>query len=153
MNKFEALKSACEVLVNNLELDVSVMKASDYMTYINEYRTVSLNVPRRSGKSTILREIAGEYSSMLFLNHRFNKNRDTNVAFYHNMVDKLKSFVGVYNTVGMKYQCFLLDEPDSMTQEEKKNFYELVERYYLNDLLSRDFYILKLGTARVWHIK
>lgn len=55
-------------------------------------------------------------------------------------------FISRDTGTGAKYECFLVDESDYMTDNYKEDFYQMIDRYKHSGLLSENFYVLKLTT-------
>ncbi len=72
--------------------------------FLKEFRTIALLLPRRSGKTTTLKSMHQNYSSLMFSKYRLDRNDRTLESF-----DYETMYRGRIGT-GAKYRFVLLDE-------------------------------------------
>lgn len=114
--------------------------------YINEYRTISINLPRQIGKTTYLLNMMIRTESMLMFHSRHmqawamnNLRQDLHKFIIHaDYVTTLKGY-----RVDNKLSFLLVDEPKLHAQYAIDN---VIEELYNNRMLERNFVVLGLGT-------
>ena len=119
--------------------------------YIREFRTIGLVFPRRSGKTTYLRQLR-EHESCLYItmntlnaddvsSHRY----DYSVITFDGIDKHFDRFRGMPR-FGMKYSSFLVDEFTRMTPKHKEDLNRLIGDFSAMNMLTDDFYVMMLGT-------
>jgi hypothetical protein len=139
----------CAELINGLQHSNNRENFSP-ATYIKEHRTIGMTLPRQSGKTFLLNHIRHRESSLMFVPSKAIKNgicppTTTSIVIFSDIGRLVDQFRGMYIR-GLKYTCFLIDEPDSMTQVQKEQLFELIDFLYRAKMLSDDFFVLKLGS-------
>jgi hypothetical protein len=138
----------CAELINSLEHSGDREWLSP-ATYIKEHRTIGMTIPRQSGKTFLRNHIRQRESSLMFVPNKCIKNgidpTTTSIVIFSDIGRLADQFRGMYIR-GLKYTCFLIDEPDSMTPAQKEQLVELIHFLHHSKMLSDDFFILKLGT-------
>ena len=125
-----------------------------YTTYIREIRTITLGVPRQSGKTKYILDLKDKASSVMFVH---NQAMVTHCCTGQNAVDRsnIFTFDEMFSLIrfnrgisrrGLKYSVFLIDEYSFMRKEHENNFSELLTELKAQDLFTDDFYVLKIGT-------
>lgn len=114
--------------------------------YINEFRTISINLPRQVGKTTYLLNMLHRTESMLMFHSRHmqawamkNLRQDLHKFIIHaDYVTTLKGY-----RVDNKLSFLLVDEPKLHAQYSVDN---VIEELYNKNLLERNFVVIGLGT-------
>lgn len=105
------------------------------LAYIKSFRTLILSVPRRSGKTTLLKRLASKKSALLIEKYGFPESRLETIK-------QGNKFRGIKSPLNLKYNYILLDEyvdiPDIL--------WELVSELKLCNMVSDDLVVLALGT-------
>lgn len=145
--KYDVVKN-CYELINSLQHSGCRENFSS-TSYIKEYRTIGMILPRQSGKTNLLNTIRKRESSILFV-YSYNtkeliSQHDPSIVVFSSIGRLEDSFRGK-NVCGLKYTCFLIDEPDQMTPAQKENLFSFIDFLSRMNMLSNDFFILKLGT-------
>jgi predicted AAA+ superfamily ATPase len=103
-----------------------------YLAYIKSFRTLILSVPRRSGKTYLLKQLASKKSALLIKKYGPPESR----------LEAGYKFRGIRSPLNLKYNYILLDEyvdiPDTL--------WELISELKLCDMVSDDLIVLALGT-------
>ncbi len=108
----------------------------EYKSYLSEHRSISIQVPRRSGKTTAAIALYKETSSLLIVPNESFKRSVPGATSIHN----LPLFRGTrFN--GMKYQYMILDDA-----QPTKEFYDFLADLAIHDALTKDFLIIRLYT-------
>lgn len=115
-----------------------------FCQYITDCRTIDLRIPRRSGKTTYIIETAKDISSLVVVHCRnmvdyYRQNGVPAITpdnIHGNLLRGISGF-------GFKLDCLFVDEHEYISTE---TIGELIIRLKNNGMLSKDFYIVKLGT-------
>ena len=117
--------------------------------FVDEYRTIALQVPRQSGKTTeLIKILESDPGSYIFLVHSRDavlSNPDLRKA-PHVIVNTKGSggARGADHRLGKKvFKGILVDEPEL---QDKESIKWLKEGLIKKGMVSNDFYILKLGS-------
>lgn len=147
-NNYVSVKEAKSV-IGFLRSDESLKWAMPFTKYIKELRTVGLALPRQSGKSTLLRTLSRQYSSLIICKNRNQMDPLLGGEGFVLTLSKLDShdFRGWY-TMGLKYQCILIDEYDSFTESELNKIDEYIKVLQYRGLLTEDFFVFYVTTLR-----
>jgi hypothetical protein len=131
---------ATEAVINAIKsLDQNQDKPGlEYVQYLKEFRTLSLGLPRRAGKSTTAVALHNCYSSQLFtkytLGHRY-------IPF--DLETELRRIRGrSFN--GLKYSCSIFDE----YQEVPADFYRYLSELRREGMLADSYFTINLYTPR-----
>jgi hypothetical protein len=150
----ENLHKASMVFLEERENSRKYLDCMPFSTYIGELRTITLGVPRQSGKTKYLLELKDTFSSVMFVaNQRMLDNccidkyalNRSNVVTFDEMFSVIRFNRGIRQR-GLKYSLFLVDEYSFMRKEHENNFSELLTELKAQDLFTDDFYVLKIGT-------
>ena len=158
MNIEKLHKDALEFLNNQTD----ALKHIDYMgflNYIESFRTITLGLPRQSGKTEYMLKLKNDLSCLMLVHNRaameyikgFPKvgaNVISNVFSFDN-IDTLVNLHRGRQSVGLKYSVFMIDEYSFMTQTQKTLFMEILELLHERRMLTKDFYVLRLGTPTI----
>lgn len=115
-----------------------------FSSYIKEYRTIALNVPRCVGKTTAIARLGSEMSSLIITtNQVMVENYRKNLGLY--AISDVEGFIcsTLGNRLpnrGMKYRAILIDE------RNLHNIDMLVIHLLSSNALEKDFFILQVGT-------
>ena len=101
-------------------------------------RTIVLSMPRRTGKTTALRRLAHEYSTLVFTAHPL-ADKDYSSTAYSSLDSLINSTRGT-RSKGLKYSIILIDE------EMYINLPLLVVHLCQCNMLEQNYAILKIGT-------
>lgn len=127
--------------INLLNNDINQQGLIDLLgisCYLQEFRTISLNVPRQVGKTTSLYKLHTEISSVL-LTHTNRAHCTFRTKYKHRGTKCL------YN--GMKLQALLIDEPKMVNKQISNNdTFDILAYMYSHGMLTKDFFILEVGT-------
>lgn len=125
-----------------------------YATYIREIRTITLGVPRQSGKTKYILDLKDKVSSVMFVSSqrmldnccvdKYALNR-SNVVTFDEMFSLIRFNRGLKHH-GLKYSVFFIDEYSFMRKEHENNFSELLTELKVQNMLTDDFYVLRIGT-------
>jgi len=119
---------------------------NSFSSYVREFRTIGLTLPRQVGKTTIIRQLSDRFSSLTIAkNTRIAK--DINDATFP-VATLIPSFRGIRIPRGLKYQCVLIDEYDFFTEEEKRSVYEVIEQLRSREALMDNFFVLYMTSPR-----
>lgn len=106
-----------------------------YLDYIKSFRTLILSVPRRSGKTDLLKQLASKKSALLIEKYGPPESRLEAIKYGYKFRD-------IRSPLNLKYNYILLDEyvdiPDTL--------WELISELKLRDMVSDDLIVLALGT-------
>lgn len=133
-------------LISSLEHSDIGMSSLGFINYIESFRTVGLIVPRRSGKTSTLLKLFSEYSSLMFVKNNIEAKNNNGILKYSDLSSIPNRFIGISNTSNLKYQCFLLDDYQFMTNVQHMYMNELLVNLKHKNMLTKDFFILKLTT-------
>lgn len=150
------LKPIVELCIN--DLDSTHRTRPQFLTrstYVREYRTISLSMPRQTGKTTVLLQMLRQHESLMFTRNQMMKR---------NLLQRLgwgggetmtvepiftfcegKRFADSSNMVyiGSPLDCILIDEPESERMDWLWQFIEVLDT---RKELTEDFFVLMLGT-------
>lgn len=121
----------------------------DSQQYVDEYpvndiaailsfRTVGLNLPRKSGKTRTLKEYYAQNSALYFdgvTGNFIDPNTRSTISD--------RQFIGS-RFYGMKYNCFVLDELRSNHFDQR--VIPMLQLLIQRNLITRDFHIVSLNT-------
>lgn len=105
-----------------------------------EFRTIKLNMPRRSGKTMALNRLSEEYSSLLITTtytmsmqlHRGKASTTLDSILRHTLGNKSN---------GLKYRCILIDEYTTI------DLNVLITNLQISNMLEKNFVIIQVGTG------
>ena len=110
------------------------LESMGFKSFIREFRTVGIKIPRMSGKTTAISEFVSNKSALYIT----GSSPDSILS---------KNIMGMRTTQplpGLKFQYVVIDECRKISDEEIYNFlYDL--KYHLN-LLTEDFRVIIIGT-------
>ena len=106
--------------------------------YLKEFRTLSLGLPRRSGKSTTAVSLHNCYSSQLFTRYAQGQRYTP-----FNLDTELHRIRGRHFN-GLKYTCSIFDE----YQEIPPDFYRYLSDLRREGMLAASFFTINLYTPR-----
>lgn len=106
-----------------------------FEAYIRDLRTISLGLPRRSGKTTFCNAHAKNTSSYHFVKLPGHKNFDVLTEF--------RKFYGT-KSEGLKLDCIILEEYTAFPE----GFIDFVTELKARGMLKPNFYVLMIGTPR-----
>jgi hypothetical protein len=124
------LREAIKLLSNT----PSAMDApyADFGTYLSEFKTIALRLPRQSGKSKAAGTLHSEISSLLYSNYlgkRFN---------YDTEIHKIRGI----RSNGLKYRAIILDEYET----NPEGLMIFIRQLAISGFLEKDFYLIRLYT-------
>lgn len=121
------------------------------INFYSEFRTYGLNLPRQSGKTTALDAFAQKRSCLRFDGVRASFVSNFAVEPYFQRADPINAnnFRAI-RCNGLKYQCIVADEfySSRMTLAARDYFWQTVFDLHTSKILTDDFFILHVGTAR-----
>lgn len=123
-------------LCDNRVLNEGSKGILDHATYLREFRTIGLLLPRRSGKTTTLISIYKNYSSILFSKYKTSRHDRVLEDFDYETIYSGKS------GSGSKYRFILLDEY-SRVPDKVYSFCDFMIR---NSFMESDPIIIALAT-------
>lgn len=128
MTALDILKPAVAVLENVEYNSIGL----SFIDFLKEYRSLSLRLPRRSGKTYAASWVRKTKSCLVFEKYgRSSFNASFEIQKYRGARGK-----------GFKLQCIVLDE----YREWPEGFEEFIITLKLADLITHDFYIVSLYT-------
>lgn len=154
MTNIEMLHKAAMVFLENQENSQKYLDYMSFSAYIREFRTITLGVPRQSGKTKYMLDLKGKTSSVMFVHNQNmiqycrplqNSVDRSNILSFENMFSLIRFNRGI-NRHGLKYSLFLVDEYNFANKEHENNFAELLTELKAQDMFTEDFYVLKIGT-------
>ena len=114
-------------------------------TWLAEHRTITLGLPRQTGKTTALANLAKSKPSLLFgMNAQGARaqSRDHGVEFHTaDLIQRGHSLVLQHPA-----ELVLLDEWLGMSPETKADFYDFLSVLYMRRQLTEDVIIVNVGT-------
>ena len=125
-----------------------------YSSFIREYRTVDLRVPRQTGKTSILINKMMEQPSIMFVHnvmarerlrpieHLWGSNVHTRPELDY--LDRIRA--KYYSRLELQFECLMVDEPAFYTKAQESNLNEFIDFLHGRQLVTDNFYVLKLGT-------
>lgn len=103
---------------------------------------ISLCLPRGSGKTTTIKALANEYSSLVLVpSHLYNRTVYGGAAFVS--IQEIEHTFRGKRSFGLKYKYILIDEDTEVDLDT------LVFLLNISNLLEKDYFIIQLGTALV----
>lgn len=143
-----------ELLVNSLSGNEQMAQYISYSSFIREYRTVELRVPRQTGKTTILLNKLLDEPTIMFVHGSVERDRvrsfahivgaDVHARTELDQIDRIKS--RYFGRTNIKYERLLVDEPAFYTRAQEDSLQEFIEFLHGRQLVTDNFYVLKLGT-------
>lgn len=155
MLNIEKLHKDSLVFLEDQEKTKNYLQNMSFPIYILEFRTITLGLPRRSGKTKYLLELNKKLSSMLFMHNSMVDNCNyldtdccdkSNIVSFNNNIDSVLRQVCYDKPFGFKYSVFLIDEYSYMNEKHIQNLKILLNELNIKDMFSEDFYVLRLGT-------
>ena len=141
--------SNIEHIVKELELNLVhnefASNTLSYVEYIKEFRTIGVTLPRQSGLSTAFNILSSGVSCLIFNKCFSGRNSRPNVYKYHSLATLYENCFKGNNYGGLKYTCFYLDNWNLTTAEEKRALFEFIGRLKVDNVLSKDFYLVTGG--------
>jgi hypothetical protein len=134
LNLYNLIKPLLETINTSEEL---YDKYNSYSDFILNHRTLSVCLPRRSGKTTTLIKLSEEKSALFIVKHTYQQ--PICVPVFNSMDDIIKCF-GYKIATGLKYECVLIDEEPSINVQELINFLAK------ENLVTDNFFVLQLMT-------
>jgi hypothetical protein len=148
------MRKLIDEAISLLKTNEDFRKASEATSYFRELRTITLGVPRGSGKTTAILEMMTENCLVHVHNHRLKSYLiEKNGEFPPNQIldfsgDTSILLRAINITINpeniIKY--FLIDEYSYMSTEAWHNTLRIAERLDVQGKLDKDFFILRLGT-------
>jgi hypothetical protein len=129
-------------LINSLPNTLREKNSYEFLTYINEFRTLDLSVPRRAGKTHTIQRLAKERSALVCCTNGIMSHENYGGTAYTNIESITRNFRGLPKN-NMRLNCLLIDERDSNI-----DFNMLLTLLYTLDKVTDDFFVLRLGTNR-----
>jgi hypothetical protein len=80
------------------------------------------------------------------MKHQKNGLSSNGVIKYSELFTSTDRFRGISNSGNLKYQCFLLDDYQFMTNVQYMYMNELLVNLKCKNMITKDFFILKLTT-------
>ena len=132
-----------------------------FLNYIESFRTITIGLPRQSGKTEYLLKLKKDLSCLMLVPNRAIMDHIKRFAYeYSNTSSEIFTFDSITTLVdknrysysyppGLKYSAFLIDEYSYMTQTQKILFMEALELLHERRMLTKDFYVLRLGTPAI----
>jgi hypothetical protein len=150
----ENLHKAAMVFLKNKENSRQYIDSISFSTYVKEFRTITLGVPRQSGKTKYMLALKDKVSSVMFVHSQAMADyccRSGHVVDRSNIITFEEMFsVARFNRGrrlgGLKYSVFLVDEYSFAKKEHDNNFAELLTELKTQNIFAEDFYVLKIGT-------
>lgn len=148
------MRKLIDEAISLLKTNEDLRKALGITRYLTELRTITIGVPRRSGKTTAILEMMSENCVVHVHNHRLKSYFiEKNGGFPPNQILDLSGDVSIplralnitmdsENLI--KY--FLIDEYSYMSTEAWNNVLRVAEKLHDRGKLDRNFFILRLGT-------
>lgn len=130
-------KTASDIVNSITPMDESIIRNLGFGTYLREFRTYMLQVPRRVGKTTTITSLSNDLSALTYCKYPLVTN-----AYKYNASLRDGYPLRGYYTKGLKYQCILLDEYDEIPHEVYKTAAEL----RIHGVMTHNFFILGLCT-------
>jgi len=130
-----------------------------FLNYIESFRTITIGLPRQSGKTEYLLKLKKDLSCLMLVPNRAIMDRIKRFAYeYSNTSSEIFTFDSITTLIdknrysyppGLKYSAFLIDEYSFMTQTQKILFMEVLELLHERRMLTKDLYVLRLGTPAI----
>jgi len=134
-----------------------------FLNYIESFRTITIGLPRQSGKTEYLLKLKKDLSCLMLVPNRAITDRIKRFAYeYSNTSSEIFTFDNITTLIdknrysysysyppGLKYSAFLIDEYSFMTQTQKILFMEVLELLHERRMLTKDLYVLRLGTPAI----
>lgn len=130
------IKQLIDTLLEDMHRNAGAARHLSFEDYIREFRTISLGLPRRSGKTTMCKEHAKNTSSYYF-SEQYSSSR-------FNAATEFPKLYGTKGT-GMKLDCIILEE---YNKEFPYMFSDFLAELKCRDMLKPEFYVLMIGTPR-----
>lgn len=151
MNIEDLVKNSLQIVINPESHKNFKDHCVGYSHFVREFKTLGLSVPRRSGKTEYLLQHNRRNSSLLFFMNLAMISNYRNINFRDGIYTFSEIETLKYKNIGkrmdgLKYDCFLIDEPCYMTARHLSEFWEYIDVCKARDLLTEDFYVLSLGT-------
>lgn len=125
-----------------------------FVRFITEFRTITIGLPRQCGKTKYLLELKEQTSSLMFVPNRptaeycyklDQPGNRSNIVSFDNM-DSIQRQLRGFGSMGLKYSAFLIDEYSYMREDHLRDLKNLLNELKSKDMLTEDFYMLRLGT-------
>jgi len=132
-----------------------------FLNYIESFRTITIGLPRQSGKTEYLLKLKKDLSCLMLVPNRAITDRIKRFAYeYSNTSSEIFTFDNITTLIdknrysysyppGLKYSAFLIDEYSFMTNQQKIHYVEVLELLHERRMLTKDFYVLRLGTPAI----
>ena len=149
------LKPIVDLLIN--DLDNTHRHRDQFVThaqYVREFRTISLNTPRQTGKTTVLLQMLHQHNSLMFTRtHAMRRHVLQRLGWgggETTAVEPIFTFNDgerFANRLGEIYprdpiECILVDEIGT----SRYWLWQLIELLAARNMLTDDFFVLMLGT-------
>jgi len=154
MTNIETLHKISLGMIREQDIAPQYANIVGFVSFIMEFRTITLGVPRQCGKTKYLLELKKKISSLMFVYNRLTAEycykmdpggSRSNIVSFDNM-DSIQRQLRGFKSMGLKYSVFLIDEYSFMKEDQVRDFKLLLSELKSNDMLSEDFYVLRLGT-------
>jgi hypothetical protein len=139
---YNILKQLITQLLPSEGLDGLEQRGLSFQSYLQEYRTLNLSVPRRSGKTRALCALSKEYSSLYITSNVIMADWLRKDGVEANTIEgAIRSFLGYRNpNKGLRYNCILLDE------EVLQKLPRLLDTLLHANLINSNVFIVRVGT-------
>lgn len=129
-----------------------------YATYIREIRTITLGVPRQSGKTKYMLELKDKLSSVMFVPNQMmvdyccngkygsSSTSDRSNIITFDSISSITRHIRGTNRFGLKYSVFIIDEYSYMKPHHEDQLAMVLSELKVQDMLTDDFYVLRIGT-------
>jgi hypothetical protein len=140
-------EEAIRFLIKNILVESDVDRNHlSFIEYVDNYRTISLDLPRRIGKTTTLKKLHDEYSSIMFTNEKpTDRYAAGGVVEYYQLENKY--YMGISGFANLKYQCIIFDNYKfaSRNPDFVHKLNEFLIYLKTKNMLTKDFFILKIA--------
>lgn len=122
-----------DAMTNSNRVNADLISQMSWYDQLKEFRTVGVRAPRRSGKTTILKNLQQDSSCMLLHKH---------ILFGPTLESNPYRLYRGRKSDGIKFSALLLDE----FNEVPKEIWPILTDLRIGGFLSPSFFILHLGT-------
>lgn len=131
-------------LRKNFDMEIPPGMSYSFGHYMSECRTVTLGLPRGSGKTAMARQYAMKRSSLILCETmaQTDQHATGNAMSYSSFLRYFDMYRGV--RTGMKYQCLVLDDMHAPMQP----IHCVLQDMHAMNMLTYDFHIVRFETSR-----
>ena len=134
------------------------IECMSFVTYIREIRTITLGVPRQSGKTKYVLDLKDKVSSVMFVPNQMIVDYCCNVKYgssstsdrsniiTFDSISSITRHIRGTNRLGLKYSVFIIDEYSHMKPHHEDQLAMVLNELKAHNMFTDDFYVLRIGT-------